>query len=66
MADAIFGAPTLVLRDVVVFNGTMSLRARHVEVPMDFLWVLICVCIGFVLGFLTFGMLQMSRDTGDS
>lgn len=49
----------------VVFNGIMSLRALHMGVLMDFLWILICVCIGFVLGFVTFGMLQMSRDTGD-
>lgn len=48
----------------MVLNGTMSLRAR-LEDRLDILWILLCVCIGFMLGFVTFGVLQMSRDAGD-
>lgn len=32
---------------------------------MDFLWIFLCIFLGFMLGFMTFGVLQMSRDTGE-
>jgi len=49
----------------MVFNGIVSLRALHLGVRMDFLWIFLCIFLGFMLGFMTFGMLQMSRDTGE-
>lgn len=65
-SDPNFGHRTLVRKPFVAFNGNVSLRVYRVEVLMDFLWILVSICIGFMLGFVTFGMLQMSRDTGDS